>query len=311
MAADQSSLTARERAYGLLADLIRSGLHPDREATVRGVEALADALPEPLDGPELAARHHGLFGLDVPPFESFFLAPDRLLGGPVSDMVARAYALGGFQPTLDDVAPDHLGVELAYLGWLSGARADAVRDGEAAHDRRIADLERAFLDDHLLRWLPVLVASVPDPDEFFGVCLDLALALAREHRGSLGVAPSPWSLPPLPELEDATTGLRQLAEALCTPCLAGGLLTRSAIAGLGRDRKLPRGFGDRTQTLANLFRSAARFDALDDVLGALDAHLGGWAHALAEHPHDAPWRARIAAHRQRLAGVRERAASVR
>lgn len=303
-------LVARERAYTLLGDLLRVGLRPELAPAVQAIESLAQALPQGWDADALAASHHRLFSLEAPPYEGFFLAADRLLGGPTSEAVARAYAAGGFRPQVADTAPDHLGVELGFLGWLAGARADAVRDGQDAADDGIATLERDFLDQHLLRWLPVLVAACPEPDGFYGRVLTLALELARSHRAGLDGVAAAWTLPPLPDLDDPKTGLRQLSEALCTPCHAGGLLTRSDIAMLGRREKLPRGFGDRTQTLANLLRSAARFEVLDAVFEGLDGHLEGWAHALGDDPLLAPWQDRIAGSRARLEHMRRQAADL-
>ena len=49
-------LVARERAYGLLGELLRYGLRPGREQAVRGIEALGETLPDPLDLDELAAQ---------------------------------------------------------------------------------------------------------------------------------------------------------------------------------------------------------------------------------------------------------------
>jgi hypothetical protein len=260
-----------------------------------------------LDLDQLAANHHRHFGIETPPYESFFLSPDRLLGGSRTDAVQSAYRAGGFNPNVADTSADHIGIELAYLGWLQGARSDAVQDDQLAVASRIARLESRFLEEHLLRWLPVLVAAIPQSDTFFARCLELALGLSREHASTLGVRPSEWSLPPVPDLEDPKTGLRELAEALCTPCLAGGLLTHSAIAKLGRDRRLPRGFGDRPQTLTNLFRSAARFQQLDQVLGSLDDHLAGWARAYDHDVSTGPWQARIVDCRARIDRMRRMA----
>ncbi len=253
-------------------------------AQVTAVPPLAEVLPPQSTLEILGAAHHRVFSLEAPPVESFWLSPDRLLGGDLSAAVAADYRLGGFAPRVADVSPDHLGVQLAYLGWLAGARAHALEDDRPDEDARIAILERDFLDHHLLRWLTALVVAVSEVDDFFGRVLELALSLATNLRASLEGEATPWSLPEPPDLTSAETSVRDIARVLCTPAHAGGLLTRTALASLGRPDQLPAGFGDREQTLANLVRSAARFEALDALLARLETEFtrlsqagGPWA----------------------------------
>lgn len=277
---------ARERAAALLGGLVRHGV---RElGAVQAVPPLAEVLQEGASLEALGAAHHRVFSLEAPPVESFWLSPDRLLGGERSAAVAAAYRLGGFAPRVADVTPDHLGVQLAYLGWLAGARAHAVQDGRDDEDARIAVLERDFLDQHLLRWLPALVVAVAEVEPFFARVLELALSLATGLRSGLdGVVPA-WSLPEVPDLDTPETSVRDIARVLCTPAHAGGLMTRAALARLGRADSLPAGFGDREQTLANLVRSAARFEALEGLWGRLDAEFARLGEA------GGPWRQRCA-----------------
>ncbi len=284
MAAERQVAVARERAYTLLGRLVRYGLSPELEPAARA--ALGDLSVQP-------GEHYQLFGLDAPPYESFFLSPDRLLGGDHAEAVARDYAAGGFQPEVSDVAADHLGVQLAFLGWLEGARGDALRD-DIAH-QELLDLQARFLDQHLLRWLPAYVASVPG-NGFYPRALRLALDLALDHREALPGATAPFELPEAPPV--GNEGLRDIAELLCTPCHAGGLLTRGALRQLG---DLPRGFGQRPHELKTLLLSAARFGELPAVIEALDGELLRWDAAL-QGPV-APWRARIAHTRSLLDGM--------
>ena len=275
---------ARERAYVLFGRLIRYGISADLEPAAGA--ALGDVAVEP-------GEHHDLFGFEAPPYESFVLSPDRLLGGEISGEVARTYAAGGFSPDVADVAPDHLGVELAYLGWLCGARGDALRDGVEAE--ALLGLQRSFLEEHLLRWLPAYAASLGGNRTYVRT-VRLAAELVIEHARSLGASPS-FALPEPPDVE--REGLRDIAELLCTPCFAGGVLTRGTIRALG---DLPRGFGERPHELKTLLLSAARFGQLDEVLAALDAELVRWTDGL--RGPVGPWRDRIARTRSLLTGMR-------
>jgi len=256
---------AQERAAVLLAGLVRHGVRDI--AQVRAVPPLAEALPDEVTPEGLAASHHRVFSLEAPPIESFWCSPDRLLGGDRSDAVARAYRLGGFAPRVADVSPDHLGVQLSYIGWLAGARAHASEDSRPDQDARVAALEQDFVQAHVLRWLPALVVALDGLAPFWERVLELSLSLVQ----GVAAGSTQWVLPPVPDLSSPETSVRDISRVLCTPALAGGLLTRTALAELGRADSLLAGFGAREQTLANLVRSAARFDRLDALLARLDA----------------------------------------
>ncbi len=297
------------RALIFLGRLITEGAAPDLLPTVREVFG-------PIGGAAgLAARHHALFGMEAPPYQSFFLSPDRLLGGDTSAAVAAEYARAGFAPDVSDTAPDHLGIELVFVGVL-------VRRGAS-------DAERGFLDGHLLRWLPALAAALPaaltagdqssgeSPSVgLFNEAVCLALELTRSRRASLGGAVPDWALPPTPAVADGS--LREIAELLCTPALAGGLLGRRAIGAMGREHGAPRGFGPRAQELKTLLLSSARYGVLDDVLGEIDSELCRWmaAHRAGSPrgPNDSrpwtharPWLERITATRSLIAAMRKAA----
>ncbi len=250
---------ARERAALLLAGLVRHGVRD--LATVRAVPPLAEVLPDGATLEALAASHHRVFQLEAPPLAGFWLSEDRLVGGPAADAVLASCRVSEFAPKLGDVSADHLAVQLAHLAWVTGTS----REGLVARD--------------LLTWLPALEVAVRGLDPFWSRVLELALTLARQL-----AEPPRFALPPLPDLTGPEVGLRDVARVLCTPALAGGLLTRSALAELGRADRLPAGFGDREQTLANLLRSAGRFDQVGSVLDGLDrcfaelgAAGGAWA----------------------------------
>lgn len=187
------------------------------------------------------------------------------------------------------------------MSFLTGAAADAARDGMPT--RAIRDLERTVLDEHLLRWLPALVASLraqADSPPLLVLAADLSLALAVHRRVELGGEPAPWCLPPLaPILEDERAGLRRIAEHLALPAQAGGCFCRSTLVGIGRALELPAGFGTRADLLEGLLRSAAHYDRVTELCAALDRLVLAWdatwggLDAPGFAAIAAPWRARI------------------
>ncbi len=276
------SLLARSRAYHLLSRLYFEELSPALLPAVEATPELAEALPVPFSADEAAADYQHLFGFNVFPFASVFLDPEGMLDGPVTDYVRRQFQRAGCPTPLTGEAPDHLGQELTLLAFLARAEAGAWIDGLPTEARRIRRLERRFMDEHLLGWLIPFTQAVRDEGfPFFTVLAELTLDLALDHRSALDDGGRPplkrFTLPePPPLLDDPGTGLKDIAAYLTTPPWAGLFLSRDAITRLGRYAGVPRGFGDRTRMLANLFRAAAEYDRLDAVLEHLTALTGAW-----------------------------------
>lgn len=299
---------ARSRGYGLLGDLFSHGL---TARTLQAWRQVPGVLVDP-DAPgyiEAAAEAHTrLFLIELPPYESAFCGPDGLLGGEVTTTVRAARAEAGLGDPLDD-EPDHLGAELAWLAFLAGAEADARRDNVEV--TRILDLQRAALDQHLLRWLPQVVTALPefsgngvghsDSVDIYVRGALLAQDLVLDHRAALGGLSPVWDLPPSVDvLDDPRTGLRGIAEHLCLPCQAGGYLTRTSITAVSRSLDLPMTFGARSDLLEGLFCAAAQYDRIPDVCRALDCVLSGWDGGYAVSPCSVPWRRRVAITRAML-----------
>ena len=291
---------ARSRAYRLFsAVFLRGGADRDVISGLSAIPELADIRPGSQDE---GAAYHDLFGLNVYPYASVFLDPQARLGGGVSDWVIRWFQQIGMGVDATDTAPDHIGHELAALGFLQGAEADARLDHRTEKVRQLVDLQRAFLDRHLLGWMPAFVWAVQaQGDPFYAQLADLALALVVDHRQDMGGSvATELNLPETADQHEPNS-IRELAVHLTQHARSGIYLSRKDIAALGRKERLPRGFGDRAQMLANLFRSAARFDQLPEVLDGLRGRVHDQNHRY-EHLEQVPalgamgrfWRARLA-----------------
>ena len=302
------STLAQSRGFSLLGDLFLHGLTPSaRLAWVQVPEAtgLVCALSE--EG--AAEAHTRALHLDLAPFESAFCSEDGLVGG-VDDVRALRVRCG-LDPAGEAV--DHVGTELRWMGFLTGAAADAERDGVAVGP--VLDLEREVLDRHLLRWLPGFTASLraqADAPPLFVWASGMALELAVNRRVSLGGVITEWALPAaVPVLEDPRAGLRRIAEHLALPSQAGGVLCRSTLVQIGRQFDLPAGFGTRADLLEGLLRSAAHYGRVPQLCEALDAQVvawnGVWAtlDAAGLAALSAPWHTRIAETRSLLGRLGE------
>ncbi len=277
--ADQA--LARGRAYDLLGTGLLRGLRPDRVDHFRAVPALQPHIEDAPDPDQWAAAHHTALSLEVPPFQSAFLSATGHLDD--GETLSQAYAQGGYGGAPSDTPADHIGVQLGFMAWLSGAEIDALRDENSEAVDHIQRLTARFIDAHLGRWLPALAVALqtsPVVHPFFREAALLTAELVKHHRDQLPGAPQPWALPQVPDLlEDPDTRLRDLACHLTTPSLAGGVLSRGALAGVGRASEVPKGFGSRALMLTNLLRSAAEYDRLAQVLTGLSSVASGWAEA--------------------------------
>jgi TorA maturation chaperone TorD len=313
--------TARPRAYALLSRLLLDPVEERTAERLHEVAVLSEALGDAPDLDELAAEHHTLLSMEVPPYQGAFLDPEGLVGGEHATRLFELYEASGFTAHRSDVTDDHLGVILGALSFLTGAAEDARADGAHVRAEDIDGRIRHLLDHHLLRWLPSFhAAATRHASGFWRIAVDLTTALVADHRAQLGELPD--AVEPLPPtrrlLDEESTSLRGIARYLTTPVQAGTVFTRSDIAALGHAVDIPRGFGPRINMLESLFRGSAEYDqfpaAVDAVASEIQSHdaaLGELAGAYpALRPFIATWRERIAATRALLDDMRARAGRI-
>jgi TorA maturation chaperone TorD len=309
--ADGAPAEARGRGYVLLADLLSRGPTGELVGPARASDVLAAALDETGDLDEAAADHQHVFGFVVPPFEGAFLDPRGQVGDRRSVAVQERYAAFGYQSHAGADGPEHLATELRALGVLCGAEADAATDGRSEIVAHLRQLQRGWLDDHVLRWFPVLASAAHRsgrrwPSALLDQIADL-LALHRETLPPPAGEAAPLTGEPL-DLQDADTDLRSIAHFLSTPARSGIFLGKDDLAVVGRALELPRGFGPRHLLTQNLLRSAIRFEKLAEATEALGAIVDDWSDETARSPfahHLAPWAARAAATREALRAIGE------
>jgi TorA maturation chaperone TorD len=280
--------------YDLLSRLFLQPPNEEIEPYVAAIPALAAALPTPLDGDALAVAYQDTFGFNVFPYQAIFLDASGLLGGAETARVQAALAATGYRPDPEN-ADDHIGEELAFLGFLCGAEADALRDGLEATAGQLRVRQVDFLTDHLLRWLaPFAAAMARTAAPFYAALTELTVDVVADHVNHLGVHAE--SIPPVGvtlHLDDDKTDLRTIVDYLLQPSSSGIYLARADLIRLGRAFDLPRGFGDRRQMFLNLLRAAATYEEF----AALSARLAEEAEdyqkryikLTQDHPALTPW----------------------
>lgn len=261
------SCLARSAAYDLLARFFRSGLTQQLFDEIDLLPGLRDSLPDTIDPDALAADHYALVGLDVFPYASAYLEADGRPGGPTTDFVSRlALSLGETDGSSE--SSDHISSECDVLSRLCMIKAEMISGG--ADLQRVVWLEHDLLD-HVFQWLPVFKHALAEGrGSLHRDMAEWMLDIAVDHKRSLASAADEdvsFRLPELPDLLSAEkTGLRDLAEYLCRPALAGMVVTRTRVEKIARSLGLPRGFGDRSLMLGNLFGAAGNYGVVAELI---------------------------------------------
>lgn len=277
-------ILARARAYELFAELFTRGLSDSNSEFVKLIPELwPDVDAEKLDQLDNVheSDHYEIFGKNVFPYESFFLDKEMNLGGGIAESISAYYHRIGFEPPSTE-NPDHIGVELSALAYLS--RIEITLLGQPDTNEAIfnRDAQMELLDRHMLQWIPMLdKALLSQQNQFYSALSDLTLELLLDHRAILNEKGPRISSLDLDDdlviLEDSKTSLKDIAIYLLTPASSGVFISQSEISRIAKQFELPRGFGDRVQLLNNLFRTAVSFDALPKVLNEIDEILDSWS----------------------------------
>lgn len=120
-------------------------------------------------------------GLTAEPYESIFTSEDGLLMQDARDNAVRIYRENGVgvDPQLH-MPEDHLGLELEFMASMAEKTKTALEADDSAEIARCIEVQRTFIADHLLNWLPALTEKV---DEF--AQLPLYPAIMRVIEGFL------------------------------------------------------------------------------------------------------------------------------
>jgi len=114
---------------------------------------------------ELAAEYAGLFlgvrQMPPHPSESVFTSADHLMMQRARDDVLKIYRSMGMEKVAKFTEPeDHIAIELQFMAYLSGKTIEALRSDNREEGKKCLEMQRDFLNDHLTKWVPMLVADI-------------------------------------------------------------------------------------------------------------------------------------------------------
>jgi TorA maturation chaperone TorD len=127
------------------------------------------------------------------PYESMYRGPSpRVMGDSTLDVVRR-YREAGFSipPGWRDL-PDHVALELSFMGALAENEVERWRGGSHKPARALAHLQRRFMEDHLLPWVPEFcdaVLRISRTTRFQSAADHLKHLIFRHHDWLLALTP--------------------------------------------------------------------------------------------------------------------------
>ncbi len=143
------------RAFGLLSEGEGSVL--DRAAPF--LASIADRKDDPDWLDTVRSEYTRLFigpgQLPAPPWESVYLGEEPILFQSVTLQVRETYRSFGLLPEgYPRVADDSLALELGFMEKLAGRALEDWNAGDMTGLDRLLESAGAFLEEHLLRWIP-------------------------------------------------------------------------------------------------------------------------------------------------------------
>lgn len=105
--------------------------------------------------------------LPAPPWESVYVSKEPLLFQESTLTVRRSYLKHGFIPqNYPHEADDHLALELDFMASLSGLAHNALEQSDFDKVTDAMEDQKAFLEDHLLKWIPQFAAKLNASDTY-------------------------------------------------------------------------------------------------------------------------------------------------
>lgn len=119
------------------------------------------------------------------PNESVHTSEEHLVMDRARDEVRALYRAEGLQAS-DAVrlGEDHIALELEFMQVMVERAATACNEGDEEELCRLLDVQAAFLDDHLLNWVPAFAATMEETaqTDFYRGLAKLLVAHLREDR---------------------------------------------------------------------------------------------------------------------------------
>ena len=133
----------------------------------------------------LGAGIYGAKRMAAVPYESVFTSEEHLVMGASRQDALDVFARDGFKvdPSLHE-PEDHIAFELEYLHHMNVRAAQLAQDGDTGALRLNVRRQAAFINKHLLNWLPILLKKSEEfaKTSFYLGILNVAIGSLEQSR---------------------------------------------------------------------------------------------------------------------------------
>ncbi len=167
---------ARVNIYALLSRILLQELELDILKMIKNDEAILDFFPTLKEWKPLAEVEEkklleeylnpdfvNLSVLHLIPYETFYTRQDQKVetGGanPVTDIYSAYNFMVDFE-VARTISADHIGVEFEFMHHLASAELKALERGDIKAVRELQEVQREFLNKHLLQWAPIYLINM-------------------------------------------------------------------------------------------------------------------------------------------------------
>ncbi len=101
--------------------------------------------------------------INLVPYESFYMREDGMIESGGDNPVIQFYEKFDYIVEKDKariVSPDHIGAELEFVYMLCEAEAKALQNDDISAAQELEEIQRSFLENHLLQWAPLYLINV-------------------------------------------------------------------------------------------------------------------------------------------------------
>ncbi len=167
---------ARSNIYALLSRVLMQEADTELIEIINRDDAILEMMPnykiwEPrttLQSSELIEKHlnpdfTNISLLHLIPYETFYTRDDQMIETGGANPVTDVYSAYDFMVDFGAarvVSADHIGVELEFMHHLCEAQIKAMNDSDSEAVGELTEVERTFLDKHLVRWAPLYLLNM-------------------------------------------------------------------------------------------------------------------------------------------------------
>ncbi|ACO03185.1 MAG TPA: hypothetical protein DEP48_06195 [Persephonella sp.] len=184
-----NELQARINMYGFLSRLLIEEIDAETLRKIKNNEEILDLFPntkqwdlfwekdeKKLIEEDLNVDFTTVFLLNVYPYESVFIHDEGHINPTVTNPTLIFYREHGYSIDLNKtraLSPDHIAVEMEFMMNLIQEELDSLKKENENEAKRLRNIQKRFLEEHLGSWGPVYLMAARDMAEtpfYYDVC---------------------------------------------------------------------------------------------------------------------------------------------